>query len=106
MVGEVGDDPCVEAIFRVTMLFVEGKVPKYLQRWYARGTLTGIVKDDKPLHEDARPIVVGEAFRQIAGKFALQKNKKELSGWFEPHQVAVGVKAGAEVIAHSLRQWW
>ena len=68
--------------------------------------VVGIGKDDKPLDEDARPIVVGEAFRRIAGKIALLKDKGELSGWLKPYQVAVGVKAGAEVIVHSLRQWW
>eukprot|EP00973_Karenia_brevis_P033422 4609084-Karenia_brevis.AAC.1 len=29
-----------------------------------------------------------------------------MAGWLRPHQVAVGVKAGAEVIVHALRQWW
>ena len=37
---------------------------------------------------------------------AFLKDKAELSGWLKPYQVAVGVKAGAEVIVHSLRQWW
>ena len=63
-------------------------------------------KDDMPLDQDARPIVVGEAFRRIAGKLALLGDKEQLSGWLRPTQVAVGVKAGAEVIVHSLRQWW
>eukprot|EP00973_Karenia_brevis_P016385 2244397-Karenia_brevis.AAC.1 len=60
MVGEGGDDPCVEAMYRVAMLFVEGRVPRYLRQWYGGGTLIGIGKDDKPLDEDARPIVIGE----------------------------------------------
>ena len=106
MVGEEGDDPCVEAIFRVVMLFVEGKAPRYLQRWYAGGTLVGIEKDDLPLDEDARPIVIGESFRRIAGKIALLGDKERLGGWLKPSQVAVGVKAGSEVMVHSLRQWW
>jgi len=106
MVGDDGDDPCVEAIFRVVMLFVEARVPKYLRRWYAGGSLVGIGKDDLPLDQDARPIVVGETFRRIAGKIALTRDKGQLSGWLKPEQVAVGVKAGAEVIVHSLRQWW
>eukprot|EP00973_Karenia_brevis_P062509 8691199-Karenia_brevis.AAC.1 len=42
MVGEDGDDPCVDAMYRVTMLFVEGRVPRYLRRWYGGGGLVGI----------------------------------------------------------------
>ena len=59
-----------------------------------------------PLEVDARPIVVGETWRRIAGKFALVKDKEVSGGWLRSYQVAVGVKAGAEVIIHSLRQWW
>ena len=46
-------------------------MPRYLQRWYGDGTLVGIDKDDQPLDQDARPMVVGETFRRIAGKIAL-----------------------------------
>jgi hypothetical protein len=88
------------------MLFVEGRVPRFLAQWYAGGTLVGIGKDDKPLEEDARPIVVGEFFRRIAGKIALIGDRDNVGGWLKPSQVAVGVKSGSEVIVHSLRQWW
>ncbi len=63
--------------------------------------VVGIGKDDKPLDEDARPIVVGEFWRRVAGKVVLLVS---LTGWLKPHQVAVGVKAWAEVIVHSLRR--
>ena len=42
----------------------------------------------------------------VAGKFAVLKDKEALVGWLRPNQVAVGVKAGAEVMVHALRQWW
>ena len=60
LVGVSGDDPCVDAMHQVAVLFAEGRVPKYLRRWYGGGTLIGIGKDGKPLDEDARPIVIGE----------------------------------------------
>ena len=66
----------------------------------------GIGKDDRPMNEDRTPIVVGEAWRRVAGKIAILKDKEALGGWLRPNQVAVGVKAGAEVIVHALRQWW
>ena len=71
LVGEDGDDPRVQATFQLSVLFVEGRVPRFLRQWYAGGTLVGIGKDDKPLDEDARPIVVGEFWRRVAGKVAL-----------------------------------
>ena len=106
LVGGNGEDPCVQAMFDVTMLFVEGRVPSFLKEWHAGGTLAGIGKDDKPLDEDARPIVVGEFWRRVACKVALLADEVYITGWLKPSQVAVGVKAGAEVIVHSLRQWW
>ena len=94
----------MQAMFEVTMLFVEGKVPRFLRQWYAGGTLVGIGKDDKPWDEDARPIFVGEFWRRVGSKVALLADKVDVSGWLKPCQVAVGVKAGAEVIVHSLLQ--
>ena len=106
MVGEEGDDPVVRAIFEVTMLFVEGKAPKFLKQWYGGGKLIGIGKDRKPLTEDARPIVVVGTFRRVAAKLALLSDKEALGQWLRPHQLAVGTKAGVEAVVHGLRQWW
>ena len=65
-----------------------------------------ISKDDKPLDEDARPILIGEYWRRLASKLALASESDGLRGWLKPSQVAVGVRSGAEVLVHSLRQWW
>eukprot|EP00973_Karenia_brevis_P023159 3189309-Karenia_brevis.AAC.1 len=82
MLGD-GDDLVCKAMFRVAMLIVEGRAPKYLCQWYGGGNLVGIGKDDKPLDVDARPIVVGETWRRIAGKLALIRDKEALSGWLK-----------------------
>ena len=47
LVGENGEEPCVEAMYRVAMLFVDGRVPRFLARFYAGGTLVGIVKSGR-----------------------------------------------------------
>jgi len=86
-------------------LFVDGSVPRYLRQWYGGGTLVGIGKDDKPLDEDARPIVCGEAWKRVACKVAFLDGKKELAEELKPHQVAVGMPGGAETCLHALRQW-
>ena len=72
--------------------------------------MVGIGKDDKPLSEDARPLVVGETWRRLAAKVALRGEKlqdpeTDLAGFLQPNQCAIGVKAGAEIIIHTLRQW-
>ena len=41
LVGEAGDDPCVQAMFEVSMLFVEGRVPRFLRQWCAGGIWLG-----------------------------------------------------------------
>ena len=64
--------------------FLEGRVPKFLRQWYAGGTLIGIGKDDKPLDEDARPIVIGEFWRRLAGKLSLASESEGLRGWLKP----------------------
>ena len=64
----------------------------------------GMGKDDKPLDEDERPIVCGEAWQRVACKVALEDAKEELVGALGWKQTAVGAPAGAETIVHTLRQ--
>ena len=42
--------------------------------------MVGIGKDDKPLEEDARPIVVGEFWRRVSGKMSSFSSIGELIG--------------------------
>ena len=105
VLGNDAEDPVVGVFAAFVQLFVDGAVPPYLRQWYGGGLLIGIGKDDKPLDEDARPIVCGEAWRRISCKVAFLDSKSELAAELKPNQVAVGMPAGAEVVLHSLRQW-
>ena len=74
------------------------------------GRLVGIGKDDEPLDKDARPLVIGESWRRLAEKVALcgegiHKSESDFVGFLKTCQVAIGIKAGSEVIIHDLRQW-
>ena len=104
--ADTGDDPTARAILSVVLLFMEASVPKHFQPWLGGGRLVGIGKDDAPLDVDARPLVVGEVWRRIAGKLCLAGDREGLAGWLRPHQLAVGTPAGVEAIVHALRQWW
>jgi hypothetical protein len=55
--------------------------------------------------EDARPACCGEVWRRIVGKALLNTEAKALEAHLRPHQLAVGVRSGAEVIPHLSRQW-
>ena len=94
VIGDDIEDPIVGVMVAFAQLFVDGLVPRYLRQWYGGGTLVGIGKDDKPLDEDARPIVCGEAWRRVACKVAFLDGKKELAEELKPHQVAVGMPGG------------
>ena len=105
--GERGDEPedeIVDVFVAFVQLLVDGLAPGYLRQWYGGGRLVGVGKDGKPLSEDARPIVCGEAWRRIACKVVLGGCRAELAEDLAPSQVAVGVAAGGETILHSLRQ--
>ena len=67
---------------------MEARVPKFLQYWL--GEVGWLGKDVAPLDVDARPLVVGEVWRRIAGKLCLGGDKDSLSGWLQPCQLAVG----------------
>ena len=49
--------------------------------------------------------VRGETVRRIIGKALLATEVENLSSHLLPHQLAVGVPAGVEVMAHVTRQW-
>ena len=90
----------VNVFVELVQLFVDGRAPEYLRQFYGGGNLTGIGKDGVPLEEDARPIVCGEAWRQVACNVALGEGKAALQGWLRPNQMAVGVPAATASYGH------
>ena len=55
--------------------------------------------------DDARPVCSGETIRRIIGNALLATEIENLSSHLLPHQLAVGVPAGVEAMAHVTRQW-
>ena len=51
-----------------------------------------------------RPLCAGEALRRLVGKVLLRSELPALRQHLLPHQLAVGVPAGAEVMPHLFRQ--
>ena len=69
----------------------------------ARGT--ALEKTSKTGSPDVRPLCAGEALRRLVGKALLRSELPTLRAHLLPHQLAVGVPAGAEVMPHLHRQW-
>ena len=110
MIGAGGDEDIIGVYTERIHIFLDGRVPAHLRKWYAGGILVGTGKDDKPLDEDARPLVVGEVWRMLAAKVALRSENirsesSSFSKFLKPNQVAAGMAAGAEVAVHTSRQW-
>jgi len=110
MVGAEGDQDIINVYVERVQVFLDGRAPAYMHQWYGGGRLVGIGKDDEPLDKDARPLVVGETWRRLVEKVGLrgegiQNPESDFVGFLKKYQVAIGVKAGSEVIIHTLRQW-
>ena len=54
---------------------------------------------------DARPACSGDFWRRLTGKVLLNTESARIEEHLYPHQLAVGVRAGAEVMAHASRQF-
>ena len=50
-----------------------------------------------------RPIAAPAVLRRLAGKALVNPRKKELAEALAPHQFAIGIAAGAELLAHCVR---
>ena len=55
--------------------------------------------------DDARPVCAGEAWRRAIGKALLRTEADRLAEHLAPHQMAVLVSGGAEVLPHVARMW-
>ena len=89
------DDGCGALFTDFIQLLADGQAPTYLRQWYGGGGLMGVGKPDKPLDEDARPIVAGEVWRKLTFKCTLAADKKHVMEELAPQQLSVGVRGGS-----------
>ena len=52
-----------------------------------------------------RPIAIGETLRRLTGKIQAKDAADDFKYYFEPTQVGVGSKGGAEAAVHAVRQY-
>ena len=54
---------------------------------------------------DARPVCSGDVWRRVVGKALFKSEEATFKAYLEPHQLAVSVRSGAEVMCHVARSW-
>ncbi len=80
---------------------VGGGLPTASAPYWAGAVLVALLKEGN----DVRPIAIGEFYRRLAGKVAMEGAKASAREVFMPYQVSVAVSSGAEAVVRSLRQF-
>ena len=75
-----------------------------MSRFLAGASLIALNKIKEGCPPDIRPIAVGETLRRLAGKCVCALLKDKAAEFFQPLQLGVACRAGAENIAHGVRR--
>ena len=84
-------------------ILAAGKVPTSVSKFLAGGCLIALNKNKEGCPPDIRPIAVGETIRRLTGKCMCALVKDKATEFFQPLQLGVACRAGAEKVAHALR---
>eukprot|EP00760_Papus_ankaliazontas_P023735 PhM_4_TR2086/c1_g1_i5/m.91362 len=80
---------------------VNDNVDDSLKRRFTRSRLLGI---PKPIGGGLRPIAVGDPILKICSIIMIDRLSSRLDIYFDKIQYGIGVRGGAEIIAHSVRE--
>ena len=118
IIGDEGTKPGIVLITQLCNVRANGSAPEHLRPYLGGANGFASAKDPKakaaehaevsangPLR-DARPVCSGEVWRRIVGKALLATESENLASHLFPHQLAVKVPAGAEILPHLARQWF
>eukprot|EP00731_Ephydatia_muelleri_P029957 Em0021g480a len=97
--------PILQLLRKVINILASGKAPADVSIFLAGGNLTALQKSKPDCPLDVRPIAVGEALRRLVGKCLCSMVKVKAAEFFDPLQRGVACAAGAEKIAHGLRDY-
>ncbi len=86
----------------LTSIILNGAVPAIICPYLYGATLTALQK----LCGGIRPIAVGNIWRRMAAKLACRRVASTLWNTFQPNQLGVGIKNGAEAGAHAARLFY
>ncbi len=105
MIGPLGDKQSVPVITAFVNLLANGLAPPELAPYLGGATGTALDKTSKTGEQDARPACSGEFWRRLVSKCLLHTELANLREHLLPHQLAVGIPAGVEVMPHLARKW-
>ena len=91
----------IEALADFCNLALSGGVPVLARAHFFGGTLHAFNKNDGGI----RPIAVGLTLRRLVSKVACTKATEKCKVALAPRQLGVGVKGGAEAVAHAARRY-
>ena len=100
MVGPQGGT-LLDALTELMSLVLSGGVPEQVRPFFFGATLYAFAKKDGGV----RPIAVGLSLRRLASKIANSKALDLCSSLLAPRQLGVGIKGGAEALAHAARRF-
>ena len=89
----------IKCLTNLVNFMLQGKVCQDVVSFICGARLIALLKPNK----DVRPIAVGETFRRLTAKVAVNLHYHDLADHFLPLQVGVAVKGGAESIIHGVR---
>ena len=89
-------------ITEVVNLLLQGEVPDAVRPFVCGASVMSLRKPNGSL----RPIAVGETFRRITGKVAVELISDRARAVLEPIQLGVKTPNGCEAIIHATRQWF
>ncbi|CAE8723859.1 unnamed protein product, partial [Polarella glacialis] len=120
VIGEKADKPGLALITRFCNLLADWQAPSGVCPYLAGANGFALEKEAKATRAeaggttdasmapqngiDARPVCSGEVWRRVVGKALLASERDALLGHL-PHQLAVAVPAGQEVLPHLARNW-
>ena len=64
-----------------------------------------VASDGTPQGEDARPVCSGVVWRLVVSKAFFKSEEATFAAHLKPHQLAVSVRSGSEVMCHVARSW-
>ena len=110
VIGQSLDSEVLQVLRAFLQILADAEVPDMLQPWLAGGSLVGVGKVDKSgrpiaLDRDARPIVMGQVFHELAFKCNFRFDAEGIKTRLLPHQLAVAIAGGPEVLVHFTRNW-
>ena len=112
IIGSKADRPGLRLVAELCNLLADGQAPRALRPFFGGANGFAFRKEAKAnaageaaAGEDARPVCSGEVWRRVIGKALFRSEESSFKEHLRPHQLAVSVRAGSEVMSHLAREW-